>query len=77
MFKIYRKVNSPKLHNYLIRYKEDFWQNLTSLHNKSPREIRNTRDMPQSIEGNLQYSKANINLNREKLLAFPFKSGTK
>lgn len=69
-------INKQKLHEHLIRYWKNLWQNPTPLHDKCLREIRDTRDIHKY---KAMYSKPIlvIELNGEKLKAIPVKSGTR
>jgi hypothetical protein len=52
-------------HDHLTRCRKDLRQNPTPLHDKSPGEIRKSRDIPKRNKDNLSQSIPNINLNGE------------
>ena len=73
------KQNKTKQkHDHLSRRKKkSLWQNSTSLHDKSPREIRDTGTYLNIIKAFYSKTIANINLSGKKLKAIPLKSGTR
>ena len=62
---------------YGRRLSKSLWQNSTSIYDKNSPERRNRRNIPQRNKSYIWQTTANIILNREKLKAFPLKSGTR
>jgi hypothetical protein len=61
----------------LIRCWKIIWQNLPLLHNKSIGKIKNSRPIPKHSKSNIQQTSSQHQINWEKLVAIPLKSGTR
>lgn len=63
---LYEQYESKESHIHLSRWRKGIWQNPITIHDKSFREIRKTRDMSNIIKAFCNKIIANIKSNEEK-----------